>query len=182
MSRHYISTKQAVISGEQTSLQDILKKLAAKRPALAKQLAGVDWNAIIMHVSRKALESAAAACGATFSKTYDRSSRYADGSEAKVRGQILGVLRDGQGSDGMQLGLALDGTQLSFIWNSHRYEDGASGRNFDSGTRDAWKQAIQKAYLVEATAAMLGILGGQVARINVHGATVLQTQLRGGAR
>jgi len=178
MSRHYLVMRQSVLQGQDQGVDEILRKLSATRPELAKRLMSVDWEPVIKHVAREALEQAAKSCGCEVAEEYENKTSYGSGGVELAEGwECVGVLRlrdNPYGSDmHIQLGIAITGTKLSLFSN---------GWSVETPPYQIMKAAFEKAYKEQALKAAMQLIGGDVKREEHAGVVVLQTVLKGGSK
>lgn len=176
MSRHYLAMRQAAFQNQESSIDELIKKLAKTRPKLARKLAKLDWNSIIKHVASLSLQSVATKLGLNVKTKYQNGwGGYEKADGSPQRGQVIGVLQRGK-QDFPQLGVAIeDGNKLSFFWNSGSAE--TRGRELNE-----WKSEVEKAYKEESLSAALKLVGnGKVERTEREdGTVVLETKVKGG--
>ena len=178
MSRHYLVMRQSTLQGQDQGVDEILRRLSATRPELAKKLMSVDWEPVIKHVARKALERAALCCNSEVKDEYDNLSDYDPSYNVSAAppegGECVGVLSERHARlMPIQLGVAITGTRLSVYGN---------GWSREQLRYQEMLNAFEKAYKEEALKAAMQLIGGEVKRTESAGIVVLQTVLKGGGK
>lgn len=152
MSRHWIATRQETLEQGQ-DINEAIDKIAAKNPALAKQLKKIDWEEIRMDIAKKALDDTAAHFNMQLTKTFEVQNNPYGSPIEKPKGEVLGVLATNE----ERLGVVNNKGKLSFV--SARFEHGASGL---SERQKQWKAYFEERRQIRSLETMAQVVGKNV--------------------
>ena len=165
MSRHTLVLRQRSLGQQTQSMEEIIRKIAKTRPDIARKMAAIDWNPVIMQVASETLAAAATEIGCLIKKSYDNANRYGTESGDPPNGSCIGVLYE---RGGIQLGLALDGTNIHVFWNTDAQEK-------DHAKLQLWQQTVERIYKERSLTMAMQFVGGPVHRETLQDGTVVLT-------